>query len=54
MVYCDKNRNGFTALYVTYPDDDGFSSDNYNAENGGLAGNSFHCRVIGRWIEDSI
>ena len=54
MLYCNKNKRGFTALYVTYPDDGNFNDTGYNAENGGLVSNSFHCHIMGRWIEESI
>jgi hypothetical protein len=50
MTYCNKNKQGFTALYITY------SRKNYdnNAINGGIASNSFHCHIIGRWMEDHV
>ena len=28
--------------------------DKYNAQNGGLVSNSFHCHIVGRWIEEAI
>ena len=52
VMYCDKSKSGFTALYVTYPDDGHLGEKGYNAANGGLVSNSFHCRVIGRWTEE--
>lgn len=54
VTYCNKTKNGFTAIYVTYPDNNQFHSVEYNATNGGLVSNSFHCHVIGRWVEEPI
>jgi hypothetical protein len=54
MAYSGKTRRGFTAVYVTYPDRGHFDEPGYNAANGGLVSNSFHCHVVGRWIEEPI
>ena len=54
MAYCNKSKRGFTALYITYPDKTHFSDDKYNAQNGGLVSNSFHCHIVGRWVEEAI
>jgi len=54
MAYCNKSKRGFTALYITYPDKTHFSEPEYNARNGGLVSNSFHCHVVGRWVEEAI
>ena len=54
MAYCNKSKRGFTALYITYPDKTHFSDSKYNAQNGGLVSNSFHCHIVGRWVEEAI
>lgn len=54
MTYCNKTKRGFTALYITYPDNYHLGEYAYNAQNGGLVANSFHCHVVGRWIEEPI
>jgi len=49
MTFAQKTTTGFTALYVTYPNQLNYSTAGYNAKNGGLMSNSFHCHVVGRW-----
>lgn len=48
LVFASKQPGAFTALLVTYPNQK-FSTDGYNATNGGIEANSFHCSLIGRW-----
>ena len=48
LVFASKNPDSFSALLVTYPDQK-FSTPGYNASNGGLGANSFHCSLVGRW-----
>lgn len=47
MVYVNKSRQSVTPLYVMREDLDRMSETGYNATHGGLASNSFHCRIIG-------
>lgn len=47
MTFCNKTLNSITALLVTYPKCN-FEESGYNTANGGLAANSFRCKVIGR------
>jgi len=54
MAYCNKTRQGFTALYITYPDKGRFDDSSFNAQHGGLVSNSFHCHIIGRWMEEPV
>lgn len=54
ITYYNKTKSGFTSLYITYPDKNHFSDIGYNATNGGLVSNSFHCHIIGRWMEEPI
>ena len=54
MTYCNKTRRQFTAIYITYPDDNHLGQAGYNALNGGLVSNSFHCHIVGRWQEEQI
>lgn len=49
MVFCQKEVGSVTALLVTYPGLVNTGKDEYNARNGGLASNSFTCKIIGRW-----
>ena len=54
MTFYNKNKSGFTAIYITYPDEGNFSTTGFNASNGGLVSNSFHCHIVGRWTEERI
>lgn len=49
MVFANRQPTQFTAVYVTYPNQQNYSNAGYNAANGGLMQNSFHCHVVGRW-----
>lgn len=49
MTFCAKKPGSVTALLVTYPNMSNFSKLGYNARNGGLMSNSFHCKLVGRW-----
>ena len=50
MTYCDKTRQSIVFLDITFPDSTKYGDVGYNAKNGGLVANSFHCKVIGRKI----
>lgn len=47
LVYCNKTRQSITILDITFPDSTKYGYPGYNATHGGLAANSFHCKVIG-------
>lgn len=49
MTFTNRTRNGFTAVYVTFPEEGSQEIRGEGARNGGLAANSFSCRVAGRW-----
>lgn len=49
MMFARKTQTGFAAVYVTYPNQSNYGKPGYNARNGGLQQNSFHCHVVGRW-----
>lgn len=48
MTFAQRTSSSFVALLVTYPNQK-FSTSGYNAQNGGIEANSFHCSVIGKW-----
>ena len=48
IVVCNKTRESITLLDITFPDAGSFTSPEQAASSGGLAANSFHCKVIGR------
>ena len=48
IVFASKKPGSFVALLVTYPNQK-FSTDGYNAVNGGIEASSFHCSLVGRW-----
>lgn len=47
ITYCDKSRSAVTAILVTFPEDHTYKEPGYNAKNGGIAVNSYHCKIIG-------
>ena len=47
VTYCDKTRASVTAVLVTFPEDHVYKEPGYNAKNGGIAMNSWHCKIIG-------
>lgn len=49
MTFANKTRNGFTAVYVTFPEEGNVEVRDEGGRNGGLGANSFSCRVVGRW-----
>ena len=49
MTFTNRTRNGFTAVYVTYPEAGQQDFRGSGTRNGGLVANSFSCRVAGRW-----
>ena len=49
MTFTNRTRNGFTAVYVTFPEGGKQELRNEGTRNGGLGANSFSCRVVGRW-----
>lgn len=48
ISYCDKTRQSITLLNITFPDSSKYGEAGYNSQNGGLAANSFHLKVIGQ------
>ncbi len=48
LVFCNKKKDSFTAILITYPNMMNFNKVGYNASNGGLMANSFHCHLIGK------
>lgn len=48
ITFCDRSRTSITAIYVTMPDTDNFHSSGYNAMNGGITANTFHCKIVGK------
>lgn len=49
MTFCNKSRNGITALYISIPEDGNYDNAGYNTKNGGLIVNTFNCHIIGRY-----
>lgn len=49
MTFTNRTRVGFTAVYVTFPEQGVQEDRGEGTRNGGLASNSFSCRVVGRW-----
>ena len=49
MTFCEKENGSITAVLVTYPGLINTGKSEYNAKNGGLASNSFSCKIVGRW-----
>lgn len=49
MTFCQKEAGSVIALLVTYPGLVNTSKTEYNARNGGLASNTFTCKLVGRW-----
>lgn len=51
MTVCDKTQDSFKIIYVTYPlaTKTEYNTKGRNATFGGLAINSFHCQIVGRW-----
>lgn len=47
VTYCNKTRASIMAVLVTFPEDHIYAAPGYNAKNGGIALNSFHCKIIG-------
>lgn len=47
LTFCGKTRENITVLDITFPDSTKYMVDGYNAKNGGLISNSFHCHIIG-------
>lgn len=47
ITFCRKTRKSITAILVTYPNDH-WNDEGYNATHGGLASNSFRCKIVGR------
>lgn len=48
LTFCSKQSGSITAILVTYPNQN-FQINGENAKNGGLASNSFHCQLVGKW-----
>lgn len=47
ITYCNKTRASIIAMLVTFPQDRTYKEYGYNAKNGGIAMNSYHCKIIG-------
>lgn len=47
VTYCNKTRGSITAMLVTFPKDHEYREPGYNAKNGGIVMNSYHCKIIG-------
>ena len=47
IAVCNKTRDSITMLNITFPKQSTFGDEGYNAQNGGIVSNSFHCKVIG-------
>lgn len=47
IAICNKTRDSITLLNITFPKQTTFGDEGYNAQNGGIVSNSFHCKVIG-------
>ena len=47
IAICNKTRDSITLLDIAFPDQRTLSYVGHNATHGGLAANSFHCKVIG-------
>lgn len=45
-VFCNKQKQSITALYITYPNDIN-QEPGWNATHGGLMSNTFRCHIIG-------
>lgn len=50
LVVCDKRYDQMTILNICYPKPGGYGNPGLNAANGGLAANSFHCKVVGECV----
>jgi hypothetical protein len=48
VTFCRKAPNSVTAILVTYPEGDNWDDEGFNATHGGLAANSFRCKIVGR------
>ena len=48
IAVCNKTRDSITLLNISFPDLTSVGDDGHNASNGGIAANSFHCKVIGK------
>ena len=49
LIFCDKTRESVVAMNIMFENDKKIGMTDYNAENGGLALNTFHCKIIGRY-----
>lgn len=51
ITFTNKNKNSVTAVLITYPQGHfGIEDVGYNTRNGGLAANSFRCKIVGRTV----
>lgn len=50
MCFCQKLPGSFCAFLVTYGPLNNSGKKGFNAANGGLQANSFHCKLVGRHI----
>ena len=49
LIFCDKTRESVVAMNVMFENDKKLGDSGYNAKHGGLALNTFHCKIIGRY-----
>ncbi len=48
LCFCQKEQGSFCAFLVTYAPLANSGKAGFNAQNGGLQANSFHCKLVGR------
>ena len=48
LIFAQKRTGSFAAILITYPNQK-FNTPGYNAKNGGIEANSFHCSLVGKW-----
>lgn len=49
LCFCHKTPQSFCAFFITYGKMSKITKAGYNATQGGLQSNSFHCKLIGRY-----
>lgn len=50
ITFTNKNKKSVTAVLITYPNNTHSEIGGYNTQNGGLAANSFRCKIVGKTV----
>lgn len=50
LTFCNKTTKSITVLLITIPDQNRNFDEEFNATNGGIVANSFHCRIVGKGV----